>query len=83
VAARLLIAHHRLPDAIGVEVVAGIVQQGSGLSVQQTRREALANETALPVAAVGVESIANYGLPPRTTSVTTATSEQVIFEKSI
>ncbi len=59
--ARLLIAHQRLPDSIRVQVVAGIVQQGLGVGLQQARREALANQAALSIAAVGVESIANYG----------------------
>jgi hypothetical protein len=60
-AARLLVAHHRLPDPIGVQIVAGIVQQGPRFRLQHARREALANEASLSIAAVGVESIADYG----------------------
>ena len=60
-ASRLLVAHQRAPDAVGIEIVAGVVEQRRGVCFAQARDEALANEAALAVAAVGVESIADDG----------------------
>ena len=60
-AAGLLVLHQGRPDAVGIEVVAGVVEEGCGIGFEEARHEALADETALAVAAVGVESIADDG----------------------
>src|SRR3977135_1042491 len=52
VAARLLVLHQRGPDAVRIKVVAGTVEQALGLGLHEARREALADEPALTVAAV-------------------------------
>ena len=59
VPARLLVRHQRGPDAVRVEIVAGIVEQRLRLGLHQPRREALADQPALPVAAVRVEAVAD------------------------
>jgi hypothetical protein len=59
-AARLFVLHQRGPDAVRVEIVAGVVEQRSRIGLAQTRREPLADEAALTVAAVGVEAVADH-----------------------
>jgi hypothetical protein len=83
VPARLLVAHHAVPDPVRVEVVAALVEQARGLGLQDPPGEALADEPALAVAAVRVEAVADDPAPSRTASVTTATRLVVILEKSI
>jgi hypothetical protein len=63
--ARLLVAHQRGPDAIRIEVVSGVVQQALPVSLEQPRRKSLADQSALPVAAVGVETVTDH--PPAIT----------------
>ena len=46
--AGLLVAHQRGPDAVGIEVVAGIVQQRLRLGLQEARSEALADQPPWP-----------------------------------
>ena len=60
VAARLLVLHQRRPDAVRIEIVAGIVQQRLRIGLLEPRREALADQPALPVAAVRVEAVADH-----------------------
>src|SRR5581483_11368736 len=62
VTARLLVRHHRGPYLVGIEIVAGIVEQRFRLGLHQARREALADQPALPVAAVGIEAVADHAL---------------------
>src|SRR5262249_43944008 len=59
VPAGLLVGHQRLPDAKRVEVFARFIDQGARVGFPQTRKEALAHERALTVAAVGIEAIAD------------------------
>ncbi len=61
VAAGLLVAHQGGPDAVGVEVVPGVVEEGGGVGFEQARGEAFADQAALAVAAVGVEAVADDG----------------------
>jgi hypothetical protein len=61
-AARLLVGHHRGPDLAGVEIVARGVDQAVGLGFEDARREALADQAALTVAAVRVEAVADHRL---------------------
>ncbi len=61
VAAGLFVAHHRGPDLVGVQVFAGLVEQGGGFGFQDAWRETLADQAALAVAAVGVEAVADDG----------------------
>jgi hypothetical protein len=48
VTAGLLAAHHHVPGAEGVEVVAGLVEQLAFANREQTRREAIVDEPVLP-----------------------------------
>jgi len=57
--AGLFIGHHRGPDAIRVEVLAGRVEERRGIGFAQPRGEAFADQAALPVAPIGVESVAH------------------------
>jgi hypothetical protein len=59
VPARLLVPHQDAPDAVGIEVLAGRVAQALRIRLEQARREALADEPALAVAAVRVEPVAD------------------------
>ena len=59
VAARLLVGHHRGPDLVRIEVVAGVVEQALRVGLQDAVAEALADQAALAVAAVRVEAVAD------------------------
>ena len=59
VPARLLVLHQRRPDAVGIEIVARVVEQRFRLGLEQPRREPLADQPALAVAAVRVEAVAD------------------------
>ncbi|MGX1015227.1 hypothetical protein AB7M69_009584 [Bradyrhizobium japonicum] len=61
-AARLLVGHHRGPDLVGVETVSGRIQQRLRIGLQDARGKALADQAALPVAAVGVEAVSDDAL---------------------
>ena len=60
VAARLFVVHHRGPDAVRVKVGAGIIQQTLRFSLQNARRKAFANKSALAVAPVRVKAVADH-----------------------
>ncbi len=60
-AARLLVGEHGGPHLVRVDIVARGVDQAVGLGFQNARREALADQAALAVAAVGVEAVADHG----------------------
>ena len=60
-ASRLFVLHQRGPDAVGIEVVAFVVQQGLRVGLPQPRREPFADQTALAVTPVGVEAIPDDG----------------------
>ena len=62
VAARLFVAHHGGPDFVGVQVVAGLIQQGGWFGLEDTGGELFPDQSALAVAAVGVEAVADHGL---------------------
>src|SRR4051794_4633685 len=62
VATRLLVGHHRAPDLVRVEIVAGSVQQRFRIGLQDARGKALADQAALAVAAVGVKAVADDAL---------------------
>ena len=59
-AARLFVGHHRRPDFMGIEIVAGVVEQALGSGFENAVLETLANQTALTVATVGVEAVADH-----------------------
>jgi hypothetical protein len=82
-AAGLLVAHQRAPDAVGIEIVAGVVEQRRGIGFPQAGHEALANEAALAVTAVGVESIADDGPALADGVGYDGDQRQVILEKSM
>ncbi len=50
----------RRPDLVRIEIVAGLVEQRLRIGLQQPRREALADQAALAVAAVGIEAVADH-----------------------
>src|SRR5712692_4522091 len=60
VPARLLVAHRAVPDAPRVEVLGGLVHERARIRLQHARNEALPQERALAVAAVGVEAVADH-----------------------
>ena len=60
VSSRLLVLHHRPPHAIGVEVVARVVEQRLRIGIEQPRQEAFADEAALTVAPVGIEAVPDH-----------------------
>ena len=62
VAAGLLVRHQRRPDPVRIEVVAVVIEQALGIGLHEARNEALADQPALPVAAVGVEAVADDAL---------------------
>jgi hypothetical protein len=62
VTARLLVRHQGRPEFIGVEIVTALVEQRLRVGFQQTRREALADQPALPIAAIRVEAVTHHGL---------------------
>src|SRR5215212_336558 len=59
VPAGLLVRHHGRPDLGRVDVVAGVVHQALGVRFEDAVAEALADQPALAVAAVGVEAVAD------------------------
>jgi hypothetical protein len=60
VTARLFVRHQRRPDLVRIEIVSGVIEQGLRIGFHQPRRETLADQPALPVAAVGVEAVADH-----------------------
>src|SRR5450631_1080615 len=58
-AAGLFVGEHARPDAMRVEVVAALGPERGGIGLEDARDEALAHEHALPVAAVGIESVSD------------------------
>jgi aminoglycoside phosphotransferase (APT) family kinase protein len=60
VAARLLVRKHRGPHLVGIEVVAARVEKRRRIGRHHRRDEALAHQRALPVPAVGFESLAHH-----------------------
>ena len=60
--ARLLVHHHRGPDAEGIEVIVRRVDQRIGRGRQEARDEALAQECALAITAIGIEAVADDAL---------------------
>jgi len=60
--ARLFVRHQRRPDLVGIEVVACFVQQRFGINLQQPRRKAFTDQSALPVTAVGIEAVTDHAL---------------------
>jgi hypothetical protein len=56
---RLFVLHQGLPDAVGIEILFGIGKERLGGRLKQAGSEALADESALAVAAVGVEAVAD------------------------
>ena len=60
--AGLFVRHQRRPDLVRVEIVAVCIEQALRIGFLQPRREAFANQTALPVAAVGIEAVADHAL---------------------
>ncbi len=61
-AAGLFIGHHRCPDPVRAEIVIGLIDQTCGVCRQNAIAEALADEPALTIAAIGVEAVANDAL---------------------
>ncbi len=61
-AARLFVRHHRRPDLVGIEIVAGRIEQRFRIGLDQTRRETLADQPALPVAAIRIEAVTDHPL---------------------
>ena len=62
-AARLLVAHHRVPDGSGIEIVVRAVDQAGRVGGAQPRQEALAQQRALRIAAVRVEAESHHRAP--------------------
>ena len=60
-----------------------IVDKRLRIGLEEPRHEALADQTTLTVATVGIEAVADHRSPSRMTSVTTATRLSVILEKSM
>ncbi len=58
--AGLLILHHRRPDAIRIEVLSRIIEEGLGRRLEDARREALPDQATLAVAAIRVEPVAHH-----------------------
>jgi hypothetical protein len=58
-ATRLLVRHQRLPYGERIEVLVFLVDQRRSVRLEDTREEAISHQRALPVASVGVESIAD------------------------
>jgi hypothetical protein len=59
VTAGLLVAHHRRPQLMRIEIITGLVQDALGISFQDPVAEALADETPLAVSTVRVEAVAD------------------------
>ena len=57
--AGLLVLHHGRPDAVRIEVLSRIVEEGLRRRLEDTRREALADQATLAVAAIRVEPVAH------------------------
>src|SRR6516225_2947615 len=53
----LFVRHHGGPDSVWIEVRSGIVEQALWVGFENAIGEAFADQTALPVAAVGVEAV--------------------------
>src|SRR6202041_1022539 len=62
VAAGLFVAHENVPDAGGIEIVAGIVEQRLSLRGLQARDEAIPQEATRRIAPVGIKTESNDGL---------------------
>ncbi len=60
---RFLVCHHRGPDAVGIEIVAAIVQQTLRIGLHDARGEPLADQPTLTVPAIGVETVADDTAP--------------------
>ena len=56
-AARLFVGHHRRPHAVGVEILARVIEQALRIGLAQSGREAFAYQAALPVTSVGIEPV--------------------------
>ena len=52
--------HQAGPDAVRIEIFAAVVEQRARVRLQQARREALADQAALAVAAIRVEAVADH-----------------------
>ncbi|MET3262929.1 hypothetical protein ABIF38_004435 [Bradyrhizobium japonicum] len=61
-AARLLVRHQRRPDLVRIEIAAIGIEQRFRIGFLEARRKALTDQTALPVAAVGIEAVADHPL---------------------
>ena len=61
-AARFLVRHQRRPDLVRIEIVAVLVKQRLRIGFHQPRRETLADQSALPVAAIGIEAVSDHAL---------------------
>ncbi len=62
VTARLLVRHQRRPDLVRIEIGAGRIEQRFRIGFLQPRRKTLADQSALPVAAIGIEAVADHAL---------------------
>jgi hypothetical protein len=60
VAAGFFVRHHRRPDLVRIEIAAIGIEQARWIGLLQSRRKALADQAALPVAAVRVEAVADH-----------------------
>ena len=65
VTAGLFVRHQGRPDLVRIEIVAGLVEQRRGIGLLQPRREAFADQPALPVATVGIEAVTDHPLARR------------------
>ncbi len=61
-AARFLVAHKRIPNARGLEIVSGIIEQRSRVRSLQTRDKTIAQKSAGRITAIGIKTETNDGL---------------------
>ena len=60
-AAGLLVAHENVPDASGIQVVGGVVEQRISFRCTKARDKAVAQEAAGSVTSVGIKAEADHG----------------------
>jgi len=60
VTAGLFVRHQRRPDPVRIEIVAGVIEQHLRIGFHEARREALADQSALPVTAVRIEAVTDH-----------------------
>ena len=59
-AARLFVRHHCRPHLVGVEIIAALIEQRFRIGFLDPGRKPFADQSALPVAAVGIEAVPDH-----------------------